>query len=154
MKTGLKKKQGPPFVRAFKIVVRDPKLSLQARAVLSIIRSYANTNGTHCYPSIDKIQADAGCPRRTLERYLSELRKACLIYTEQRKTKGGRRSSCLFLLFDEERARLLQKPSATHGARKMSEMAHGDASKIVDLQREIARRQFATENVYYSSPEK
>jgi hypothetical protein len=132
-----KKRKRPPFVVAFKVVMRNAKLSLAARALLVIIRSYANSDGTNCFPSIETLRKVAGCPRRTLERYLSELRKAQLIHTEQRSTKGNQRSSNIFILFDEEYARIMYKPparkTARNGGRTPPPMADGEDSKILDF---------------------
>lgn len=132
MKTGLKKK-GPPFVRAFKAIVRNPKISLQARHVFTIIKSFANNDGTHCFPSLEKIAEFAGCSARTVCRYIAELRKAGLLHTEQRRTAGQQRSSSTFLLYDDIVARHAQKPRAIRDVRPMTGMACGEASKIVPI---------------------
>lgn len=132
MKTGLKKKS-PPFVRAFKAIVRNPKLSLQSRAVFDIIKSFANNDGTHCFPSMDKIAEYAGCSSRTVCRYVRELRKAGLLHNEQRLTEGKQRSSCTFLLYDDIHARNAQKPRANRVSRPKTGMSCGEVSKIVPI---------------------
>lgn len=131
MKVGLKKKS-PPFVRVFKAIARNPKLSLQCRHVFTIIKSFANNDGTHCFPSLAKIMEFAGCSRSSLKRYVMELRKAGLIHTEQRLTEGKQRSSCTFLLYDDIVAKNARKPKPIRGPRQGPPVAHGAASKIVD----------------------
>lgn len=131
------KRRRPPFVVAYKAVLRNPRVSLGAKAVLMILKSYANTDGTHCFPSISTLMETSGCPRRTITRHLAELRESGLIYGEQRATKGGKMSSMTYLLYDENHARAAYKPCATSGSRRMSDLAHGGGPKIVHLTEEI-----------------
>lgn len=133
-----RKKRRPPFVVAYKAILRNPELSLQSRAVLYILKSFANSDGTHCFPSIEKLCEAAGCPRRTMTRYLSELRAAGLIFTKgQRTTKERKMSSSTYLIYDDLHAKAAQKPCATGGSRKVSKMAHGSPSKILPFTEEI-----------------
>lgn len=132
------KKKRPPFVIAYKAVLRLANLSLEAKAVLLILKSYANSDGTHCFPSLDKLAADAGCSHRTIRRYLAELKKRGLIHSEQRQTGKGKFSSITFLLYDDLRAKASYAPKARTGIgrRVRSQMADGEAAKIVPFTEE------------------
>lgn len=133
-----RKKRRPPFVVAYKAILRNPKLSLQCRTVFHILKSYANSDGTHCFPSIDRLCEDAGCPRRSMTRYLAELKTAGLIFGHRRTTKEKKLSSSTYLIYDDLHAKAAQKPRATRGARKVQDLAQGEPKKIVPFTEEIA----------------
>ncbi len=128
---------------AFKATLRNPKLSLSAKAVLFIIKSYGNSDGTYCYPSEETLASDAGCSIRTIQRAISELRSARLLYGEQRSNKDGTKSTVGFLIDDERHAKLAipkrkkaTQPCDTRGGRFATPVADGKASKIVHFTEE------------------
>lgn len=105
---------------AFKAIIRNPKLSPDARLLLLLIKSYGDSSGLHCYPGESTLAADMGCHVRTIKRLVCELRKAGLLSTEQRRNKDGKASTLSYLLDDERRAKLASPPKRK---RKPGDMA-------------------------------
>ncbi len=135
----------PPFVIAYKAILRDPRLSLAAKAVLHIIKSYANRDGTYCFPSIERLCQNAAVSRSSMNRHLRELKKAGMIFTNQRRTKGQKASTSTFLLYDDRQAkaqwspkRKAKKPCTAGGMRSVSPVAHGSDEKVVPFTEESA----------------
>ena len=56
-----------------KTVLTDPELSLSAKAVYSILSTYANKQRT-CYPSVKTLADVAGCSCSTIDRAVKELK--------------------------------------------------------------------------------
>lgn len=91
-----RKKRRPPFVIGYKAILRNPKYSLQCKAVLMILKSFANSDGTHCFPAIETLCECANIKRRSMTRHLAELKAAGLIFnTGQRTTKERKLSRLL-----------------------------------------------------------
>lgn len=137
-----RKARHPPFVLAFKAVIRNPKISPQARLLLLVIKSYADSSGLHCYPGNDTLAEAMGCAARTVKRLVSELRAVGMLSTAQRRNKDGKTSTLAYLLDDERRARLAsppkkkRKPGAIDGPPLVTPMAPGEASKVVPFTEE------------------
>lgn len=138
MNQGLKRKaKHPPFVMAFKAILRNHKISPPARLLLLIIKSYADRSGVFCFPSQETLAADLGRSVPSIKRLINELRNRALITTFQRKTKTGNASTTAFMFNDEAVARLtiprkkIKKPGITHDPRQVSPVIPGDTPKIV-----------------------
>jgi DNA-binding MarR family transcriptional regulator len=56
-------------------VISDPKLSIQAKALYSVLACYANKERT-CWPSISTLADDLNISQRTVDRLIKEL-KSC-----------------------------------------------------------------------------
>lgn len=132
-----RKARNPPFVLAFKTIIRNPKLSPSARLLLLILKSYSDSSGLHCYPGEDTLAKNLGASTRTVQRLVAELRKAGLLSTVQRKNKDGKLSTTAYLLDDLRRAQLAappkkaRSPDDTSGGRLTTPVADGEPSKIV-----------------------
>ena len=61
------------FVKARTAFLRDPSVSPTAKALLLLLRSYANPNGSSCFPSVATLAGCLGCDRKTVFRHLEEL---------------------------------------------------------------------------------
>jgi len=72
----------------------------RAIAVYTYIYDRANKNG-ECWPSVNKIAGDIKLSPATVRRAIKDLKKASLIYTEQRYRTEGGKSSLLFKIKDE-----------------------------------------------------
>ena len=66
------KKKGRKFGIVDTEVIQDPSLSTTAKAVYSLLATFANRNRT-CYPSITLLAELLGVNRRTVERSITEL---------------------------------------------------------------------------------
>ena len=66
------KKKGRKFGIVDAEVIKDPSLSTTAKAVYSLLATFANRNRT-CYPSITLLAELLGVNRRTVERSITEL---------------------------------------------------------------------------------
>ena len=64
-------------------VLRDKQLSLEAKAIYSILTSYA-WQSDECWPSMGTLSEDAGVRRKTVGKYLKELRDAGYIEWRRR----------------------------------------------------------------------
>ena len=73
-------------------IINKQELSAQAKVVYIGLLHFARHKKT-CFPKIEKIAKFCGMSRRTVERYLPELRKADLL--ESRRRVG---TSCMFTL--------------------------------------------------------
>ncbi len=67
-------------------VITDPELSLQAKAIYSMLCVYANKRRT-CYPSIATLADTAGVSCRTVDRSIQELKNKNYIKREGRLFK-------------------------------------------------------------------
>tara|TARA_B110000196_G_scaffold314007_1_gene321573 strand:+ start:6015 stop:6263 length:249 start_codon:yes stop_codon:yes gene_type:complete len=67
-----------------KDVLTDPELSLTAKAVYSMLATYANKNRT-CYPSVKTLADVGGCSCSTIDRAIKELKIKNYIIREGRK---------------------------------------------------------------------
>ena len=66
------KKKGRKFGIVDAEVIQDPSLSTTAKAVYSLLATFANKNRI-CYPSITRLAELLGVNRRTVERSITEL---------------------------------------------------------------------------------
>lgn len=66
------KKKGRKFGIVDAEVIQDPSLSTTAKAVYSLLATFANKNRS-CYPSITTLAELLGVNRRTIERSIVEL---------------------------------------------------------------------------------
>lgn len=71
------------FTQIPNYVFKDKRLSFGARITYGILLSYAWQAGS-CFPGQDKIAADLGAVRKTVNRFLQELRKAGYIDWKRR----------------------------------------------------------------------
>jgi len=71
------------FTQIPNFVFRDKRLSFGARLTYGILLSYAWQEGS-CFPGQDKIAADLGSTRETVNRFLKELRAAGYISWKRR----------------------------------------------------------------------
>jgi len=131
------KKRRPPFVIAYKAILRRHQLSHGARLLLLIIKSYADASGLYCYPSRETLAKDLGSSVATVKRLIRELRKAKIIISAQRSNRDGTKSTTSYLLDDEPLARLFTTPKkhskqgVTSDPRLGSPVTHGEAPKII-----------------------
>ena len=72
----------------------------RAIAVYTYLYDRANKNG-ECWPSVKTIAGDIKLSPATVRRAIKDLKKASLIYTEQRYRTEGGKSSLLFKIKDE-----------------------------------------------------
>jgi hypothetical protein len=63
---------------------RCSHVSAQARFLWIVLMSYADSDGTRCFPGVARLASDMGRDRKAVFRYLDELEKAGLI----RRTSG------------------------------------------------------------------
>jgi hypothetical protein len=64
-------------------VLRDPRLSLGAKALYALLKSYAWQDST-THPGVKRMCRDAGCSDRTLKKFMDELVDAGLIEVKRR----------------------------------------------------------------------
>lgn len=88
-------------------LLRDWRVSRDARLLMGILRSYA-MNKNQCWPSCETLCRDMGCSRSQLYRYLKELVDARWI--ERRpKDPTNKRSVVLYTLHDKDLEEYQQK---------------------------------------------
>lgn len=71
------------FTATPNVVLRNPKVSPQAKTVYSLLLSYAWFNA-QCFPGQEKLAQDLGVHTSSVKRYLKELKKHQLITWKQR----------------------------------------------------------------------
>ena len=79
-------------------VIRDSSLSLTARAVYSIICSYASTGNRTCWPTVKTLAKDAGVSSITIQRALKELADRGVIVRRERFEGQRQISSKIFIV--------------------------------------------------------
>jgi hypothetical protein len=67
-----KTKKPAPLIFAWQRAVRDSDLTFSCKGFALILSTWANADGTSCFPSITLI-ADLGCSRATVYRHLAAL---------------------------------------------------------------------------------
>lgn len=88
-----------PYFQGSTFVVRDSRLSAQARTLYAILCSYANGTG-ESWPSIETLVEQLGSSEATLHRARRELVDAGYLRTQQRLHHNGRQRSNLYVLVD------------------------------------------------------
>src|SRR4051794_10642798 len=88
-----------PYFQASPFVVRDSRLSAQARTLYVILCSYANGSG-ESWPAIDTLVGQLGASEPTLKRARRELVDAGYLRIQQRLHHNGRQRSNLYVLLD------------------------------------------------------
>jgi hypothetical protein len=70
------------------VVIRDPRISVGAKALYSLLCSYTTPGRPYAYPSTSELCEHLGdIHLRTLRRYISELKQ--FRYIDRRKTSNG-----------------------------------------------------------------
>lgn len=88
-----------PYFQGSTFVVRDARLSAQARTLYVILCSYANGTG-ESWPSVDTLTRELGSSEPTLKRARRELVDAGYLRIQQRLHHNGRQRSNLYVLVD------------------------------------------------------
>ncbi len=86
------------FTQIPNFVIRDSSLSIGARLLIAVLKSYA-WNGSTCYPGQERLAAELGVSSRTIRRLLCELRDAGLLIIQRGE---GRRTNTYVLMFENE----------------------------------------------------
>lgn len=95
------------FVKAPRHLLRDWRISVEARLLLLIIRSYAH-KGDECWPSARRLSIDMGRSERMVFRYINELEDNRLI-RRRRKDPNNPKSPTVFTLLEKFAENRLQK---------------------------------------------
>jgi hypothetical protein len=88
-----------PYFQASPFVVRDARLSAQARTLYVILCSYANGSG-ESWPAIETLVRQLGSSEPTLKRARRELVDAGYLRIQQRLHHNGRQRSNLYVVLD------------------------------------------------------
>lgn len=105
-----KKPRGPRFIKAYTRLIRDKRISREARFLYVILKAYANAEGS-CWPSAALLAEDMGTGRRQVFRWLKEL-ESFRIITRAPRMEGGKQTSNLYMLDDEHFAKHLARKNA------------------------------------------
>jgi len=129
-----------PYVKAMKNFLRRPGLSLQAKALLLIIKTFRfNTTGM-CFPSMAKIAKAADCSVSTVKRLVEELKDQKFLIVYQMTTKLGKKMSCQYLIDDDiipvKPPKYRPKQCTAGELRSMPPMSYGDDPKTVTFTEE------------------
>lgn len=86
------KKRGPAYVKMFNRLLRDPSLSIAAKGMLGILKTFANADGSNCYPSIERLAGCGGVSISTAKRLMAELRKRTTVsvFPRMSRTENNR----------------------------------------------------------------
>ncbi len=101
----MKRGGGLRFVRAYTKVIRDTRISREARFLYVALKSYADASGS-CFPSFAKLAADIGTGRRQVIRWMKEL-ESFRVISKAPRMEGGLQSSNQYSIEDEHFARFL-----------------------------------------------
>ena len=92
-----------PFSKVPVELVRDPVISMQAKAMYAIIRSHAaNSDGTGAFPSLSTLMEYTGATRQTVTRWRDELVAAGWLRVTKQK-RGDEWLSSTYDCFDRPR---------------------------------------------------
>lgn len=81
--------RGKWFRMKSKAVWRKKGLSFEAKGLWHIIESFANMDGSNCYPSVEKLMDETGKCKKWVEKYQRELKAKGLIVVNKKKTETG-----------------------------------------------------------------
>lgn len=128
--SALKAKKGPKSIKLYWRVIREAGLSMSALGFLCVLKTFRG--GLGIIPSAETLAETAGIDRKTVFRYLKELKEAKVIRIVRRVVEGKQTSNC-YLLDDEQLACLLSQnaisPSGKNGTRPLRPQK-GDTSTI------------------------
>lgn len=96
--------KGPRFAKALTAVMRDPRISVGAKALYVVLKTYAGADGW-CYPSQPLLAACLDCTKKSVITYADEL-EAMSVITRQR---GKGKAPTKYFLNDEHFAKFLAK---------------------------------------------
>lgn len=100
----LKAKTGPKSIKLYWRVIRAKLVSMGALGFLAVMKTFGGKLGI--IPRVETLAAAAGINRKTVFKYLGELKEAGLIKVVHRTSRGQTTSSC-YLLEDEKLAEKL-----------------------------------------------
>lgn len=80
---------GDGYVRIANTVARDARLSMQARTLYVVLRSYAHGDRAYCWPGRRRLAEDCGCSVDTVKRLIHEIVDAGLVSVEQRPGRSS-----------------------------------------------------------------
>lgn len=123
--------KGPRFAKAYTRIMRDPTLSMGAKCVWLVIKTYANKEGV-AWPSRERIAEDLGVSLKPVKTALKELKERRLLSW----TKGGEGKSNVYLLDDAHYAKYLAKRAVPTGTVQAvpsgtSKYIHEEESSVV-----------------------
>lgn len=88
-----------PYFQASTAVVRDRRLSTNARTLYGILCSYSNNAG-ESWPSVETLTEDLGTSESTFKRARAELQESGYLRISKRLHVNGRQRSNLYTLVD------------------------------------------------------
>lgn len=131
------------FTQVENIVLRDGSLGARPKALYCVLLSYA-WNKNECYPNQETIAEDLGVTRRTVIRWLEELKEYGLIEVVKRKTEDDQFKSNLYIIRD---LREVYELSTTH----VTNSSHDRVTKLThDRVTNSSHKEYAFEKDYKS----
>lgn len=76
-----------PYAQIPVWVLRDPDLSLGAKALYGALMTYADNRTKLAFPGQERVAADLGCTVRTVYKYMKELEESGILSVERRRNK-------------------------------------------------------------------
>ena len=70
-------------------VTREPRLTLSERTVATALGLYANADGTHAHPGVDRLARHLSCSERTVRRALVSIEKLGFIVLRSHGSRAG-----------------------------------------------------------------
>lgn len=111
-------RNGLEFTMSSTSILRDARLSRDARLMYAILAGYASIapgSTAEVFPSQETLAAHLGCSRDSVRRYQNELVAAGVITVTPRYTPDGRQTSNLSALHDFRDGRTTYKPHPSTG---------------------------------------
>ncbi len=93
----------------------EQNLSRSCRGTLRALASYADPDGTHCFPGVKKIARSVGCTTCNVRKHLQEAKRKGFLRTRNQYRSDGSRTTNLYLFCVP--ASLPQKPEHLRGYR-------------------------------------
>ena len=109
------KRRGPQWGRVSAAVLRDPRLSVQAKALYALLATYADNDDRDCWPRQSVLAEQLGCSDDSVQRYVRELVRLGAVEVEARYRPDGGRGANDYVLTDALNPRTdAVPPTRTH----------------------------------------
>lgn len=93
------KKRGIRFVKTFPAVLRDPRLSVGAKALYGVLKAYSDASGK-CFPSLARLAADLNSNRKSVVAWMKELTGLHVVFRAP-SYKDGLQTTSVYTMNDE-----------------------------------------------------
>lgn len=123
------RRSGGRFAKALTKIMRDPRISIGAKALYVVLKTYADQN-SHCHPALSTLAKDLDCHRNSVVKWMHELVEVWHIVKRVERYVQSVQTSSDYFIDDEHFAKHCARSSA--GPKKSPQGRHKKQSTEVD----------------------